>query len=173
MQGVEIIASGGLDEYKIEKLVQGNAPIDCFAVGTAMGVSSDAPALDVAYKLTEYAGEGRLKRSSGKATLPGRKQVFRNEEGGRFAGDEIARYYEERPGRTLLRCVMKAGQRTLEGSELLRMAHSRAQDELARIPPALYSLAPCPEPYPVAISTELTEHERNVRRKINMQQGLP
>ena len=48
-----------------------------------MGVSEDAPAIDLAYKLTEYAGVGRRKLSPDKATLPGRKQVFRIESAAR------------------------------------------------------------------------------------------
>ncbi len=58
LQQVQIFASGGLDEYKIEKLLAAGAPIDGFGVGTAMGVSKDVPSLDIAYKLTEYAGHG-------------------------------------------------------------------------------------------------------------------
>jgi nicotinate phosphoribosyltransferase len=76
---VEIFASGGLDEHEVERLVESGAPIDGFGVGTRMGVSSDAPSLDMAYKLTEYAGRVRLKLAPGKRILPGRKQVFRSE----------------------------------------------------------------------------------------------
>jgi nicotinate phosphoribosyltransferase len=74
---VTIFASGNLDEYRIAELVGAGAPIDAFGVGTAMVVSADAPALDVAYKLTEYNGKPRIKTSQGKLSLPGRKQVFR------------------------------------------------------------------------------------------------
>jgi len=72
-----IFASGSLDEYQIEKLVQAGAPVDSFGVGTHLDVSADAPYLDCAYKLQEYAGNPTRKRSSGKITLPGRKQLFR------------------------------------------------------------------------------------------------
>src|SRR5579864_6596461 len=87
LSDVPIFASGNLDEYRIAELVKAGAPIDAFGVGTAMVVSADAPALDVAYKLVEYRGESRLKTSSEKVTLPGRKQVFRarNAAGGFYA----------------------------------------------------------------------------------------
>jgi nicotinate phosphoribosyltransferase len=87
LNDVSIFASGNLNEYKIEEMVRAGAPIDAFGVGTDMVVSADAPALDVAYKLTEYKGTPRLKTSPGKLTLPGRKQVFRavNAQGGCFA----------------------------------------------------------------------------------------
>lgn len=77
LQDVTIFASGNLDEYRIAELVEAGAPIDAFGVGTAMVVSADAPALDVAYKLTEYSGKPRIKTSQSKLSLPGRKQVFR------------------------------------------------------------------------------------------------
>ena len=74
---IKIMASGGLDEYRIAALLQAGAPIDGFGVGTAIGAANDAPALELAYKLTEYAGEPKMKNSSGKTSWPGAKQVFR------------------------------------------------------------------------------------------------
>ncbi|MFY0583197.1 hypothetical protein ACN28S_60895 [Cystobacter fuscus] len=111
---VRIFASGGLDEDEVARLLADHAPIDAFGVGTAMGVSADAPALDMAYKLVEYAGRGRLKLSTGKVLLPGRKQVFREEEDGVARRDVLARHDEALPGRPLLRRVMHAGRRLVE-----------------------------------------------------------
>jgi len=56
---VRIMASGNLDEFKVEELVRSGAAIDYFAVGTRMGVSSDAPYLDIAYKLVEFNWKAR------------------------------------------------------------------------------------------------------------------
>jgi nicotinate phosphoribosyltransferase len=67
-----------------------------------MAVSSDAPALDIAYKLVEYAGLGRIKLSTGKSTLPGRKQIFRNYCDGLAAQDVIGRHDEDLSGAPLL-----------------------------------------------------------------------
>ena len=92
-------------------LLAAQAPIDGFGVGTQMGVSRDAPALDIAYKLTEYAGRQRTKLSTGKAVLPGRKQVFRIEESGTARYDVIALAGETHPGRALLVEVIHEGQR--------------------------------------------------------------
>ena len=87
---VRIVASGNLDEYAVQELMAVNAPIDSFAVGTHMTTSSDAPYLDCVYKLQEYAGRVSRKRSEGKATWPGRKQVYRHEGGdGRMAHDVL------------------------------------------------------------------------------------
>jgi nicotinate phosphoribosyltransferase len=76
---VAIFASSSLDEDAIASFVAAGAPIDGFGVGTRMGVSADAPSLDIVYKLAEYGGRGRLKLSTGKRLLPGPKQVFRVE----------------------------------------------------------------------------------------------
>ncbi|MFW6200789.1 MAG: hypothetical protein ACOC8K_09455, partial [Gemmatimonadota bacterium] len=98
LDDVEIFASGGLDEHEIEELLDGGAPIDGFGVGTGMGVSRDAPALDIAYKLTSYGGAGRLKLSPGKKILPGRKQIHRIEEDGIAVRDVLARAEPEATG---------------------------------------------------------------------------
>ena len=72
-----IFASGGLDEEELALIARQAAPIDGFGIGTSLTTSFDVPALDCAYKLQEYAGLPRRKRSTGKATWPGRKQVWR------------------------------------------------------------------------------------------------
>jgi len=74
---VHIFASGGLDEFKIEKLVKKGACIDAFGVGTAVGTSADAPYLDIVYKLVRFYDRNIRKLSPGKQTLAGEKQVFR------------------------------------------------------------------------------------------------
>src|SRR5438270_623442 len=76
----QIFASGGLDEYAIADLVAEGAPIDSYGVGTNMGVSADAPTLESVYKLVEYDGRPVMKLSTGKASTPGPKQVFRGAE---------------------------------------------------------------------------------------------
>ena len=108
---LKIFASGGLDEREIGRLLRAGAPIDAFGVGTDMSVSGDAPSLDIAYKLTEYAGTGRMKLSTGKRTLPGQKQVFRESRDGRAVRDVIGRFDETLPGRPLLAPVMRKGRR--------------------------------------------------------------
>jgi len=83
-----LFASGNIDEYKLAELMAEQAPIDGFGIGTRLDTSSDAPYLDCAYKLQEYAGVARRKRSEGKATWPGRKQVYRNyDDNGMMSGD--------------------------------------------------------------------------------------
>jgi nicotinate phosphoribosyltransferase len=162
LEGVEIFASGGLDEWSIRNLVRSGAPIDGFGVGTGMGVSSDAPSLDLVYKLTEYAGKGRLKLSSSKPVLPGRKQVFRMEEEGRAVRDVLARQGEDGPGRPLLRKVMEGGRRTDDGREGLENARRRAREEMARLPERILELETAEPPYQVEVSRALEDHQARV-----------
>src|SRR5574337_587989 len=110
--GIKIFASGNLDENRIHELLAGGAPIDGFGVGTRMNTSADKPYLDCAYKLQEYAGEPRRKRSEGKATWPGRKQVYRNvNAAGRFAEDLLTTADDVQPGVPLLSRIMQEGRR--------------------------------------------------------------
>jgi nicotinate phosphoribosyltransferase len=152
---VEIFASGGLDEDEIARLVSCGAPIDAFGVGTALAVSKDAPALDIAYKLTSYAGQGRTKLSAGKRILPGRKQIFRVEEGGRGVRDILARHDETHPGRPLLRQVMAGGRRLASGEEDLAAARARARTEIALLPERVQENDLADPPYPVEVSPAL------------------
>lgn len=150
---VKILASGGLDEERIAHLLGAGAPLDGFGVGTYMGVSKDAPDCDIVYKLTEYAGQGRLKLSPEKPILPGRKQIFRIEERGCAVRDVIAQADEQLPGRPLLIPVMRAGKR-LEYRDL-EAIRQYTQEQIARLPERIRALAPAQPPYPVELSPAL------------------
>ncbi len=112
-----IVASGNLDEYKIEKLVAAGAPVDAFGVGSNMGVSSDFPYTDVIYKLVEIKEKGKdfvptMKVSEGKSTVPCRKQIFRTfASSGVMIGDEVGLDKEKLSGKKMLRKVMERGKR--------------------------------------------------------------
>jgi nicotinate phosphoribosyltransferase len=83
---VAVFASGGLDEYEIARLLGSGAPIDGFGVGTNFATSADAPTLESVYKLVALGGRPMAKRSTGKATQPGAKQVWRRPG---FGGDVL------------------------------------------------------------------------------------
>jgi nicotinate phosphoribosyltransferase len=152
---VGIFASGGLDEHEVAGLVAAGAPIDAFGVGTKLAVSEDVPSLDMAYKLVEYAGRPRMKLSSGKATYPGRKQVFRCFEDGSMVRDVIGRHDEGLEGEPLLVPVMSGGVRLPAGRVNLEEARAHARRELGRLPGPLRSLAPAEVPYRVDVSPSL------------------
>jgi nicotinate phosphoribosyltransferase len=153
LPGIGIFASGGLDEFSLQSLCRGGAPIDGFGVGTSLTTSSDAPALDCAYKLQEYAGRPRRKRSEGKATWPGRKQVYRRWHGdGTIAADVVARLAEPAKGEALLWPAMRAGRR-VDSLASLTEARAHAAASLARLPAPLRQLEP--GFVPVQISQEI------------------
>jgi nicotinate phosphoribosyltransferase len=167
LQKVRIFASNSLDEYAIERLLACGAPIDGFGVGTHMATSSDAPVLDTAYKLAEYAGQPKLKLSESKATLPGRKQIFRTRSSGKAAAtaaeDTIGLYDEHLPGDPLLVQVMTAGRR-VQPPEPLQNCRDRCRAEVASLPENLLSLTTVESSYPVHLSLGLTRLRDEIRR---------
>jgi nicotinate phosphoribosyltransferase len=169
---VKLFASGGLDEYSLEALVRAGAPIDGFGVGTRIGTSADAPVLDMAYKLVEYAGRPSLKLSEGKATLVGPKQVFRRRDtDGRYCEDRIASADEPLPDdgawAPLLEQVMRGGEKL--SSPLLEDARETHANEMLALPERIRAVDPNGAPrerpdartsYRVAISSILESRQR-------------
>jgi nicotinate phosphoribosyltransferase len=171
LKRVQVFASGSLDEWEIAEMVAAGAPIDGFGVGTRMGVSKDAPDLDIVYKLSAYGGRGRLKLSTGKPVLPGRKQIFRVEENGRAVRDVIARAEEELEGRPLLAEVMRDGRRLPGAVADHNGAREHAARELAKLPVPVRGVAPAEPPYPVAISPALERYQREIAEEVVGRRG--
>lgn len=165
----KIFASGDLDEYKIRRLLARGAPVDDFGVGTKMGVSSDAPSLDVIYKICEVTKEEgvflpAMKLSARKATLPGRKQVFRiYGRGGRYLRDIIGLEHEA-CGEPLLKKVIRAG-KVLQPVRPLSEIREYAARCLDAVPEALRPLEGH-KPYPVALSPGLKRLIAALRREL-------
>ena len=167
LKQVKILASGGLDENSIAAILAAGAPIDAFGVGTSLTTSSDVPALDCVYKLQEYAGLPRRKQSSGKATWPGRKQVWRRYDGDHMCGDVISIESDKQAGEPLLREVMREGRRV--GSKAtLADCRARAAHELSRMPQALRALEPAMI-YPVEVAPALKNLAGEVDRRLARQ----
>jgi nicotinate phosphoribosyltransferase len=169
LTGVTIFASGGLDEFGIQELLEAGARIDAFGVGTKLGVSADAPYLDTGYKMVEYAGRPVLKLSSGKVSLAGTKQVFRlKDDRGLLRKDLIGLHDDSAPeGEPLLQEVMKGGKRLLP-SEPLDLIRKRFLDEFGSLPETYKKLRGA-ERYRVETTPSLQalqdEVTREVRRK--------
>lgn len=154
LQETRIFCSGGLDELAIEELLAAGAPIDGFGVGTSLDVSADAPYLDCAYKLEEYDGIARRKRSAGKSTWPGRKQVWRRRAGdGSVVGDVLGLEGESVEGEPLLHPVLRAGRRVQPPAGLTAL-RAYARRERQRLPAPLHQLRAHGD-YPVTISSRL------------------
>ena len=141
LTSVRILASGDLDEYRIAELLAAGAPIDAFGVGTRMGTSEDAPSLGVVYKLVEDAHGPKLKLAEGKATWPGRKQVFRGDH-----HDVLGLMNEPVDGRPLLAPAI------IEPLDVIR---ERCRASVDALPARLRRLAAADPPYEVRISPAL------------------
>jgi nicotinate phosphoribosyltransferase len=147
--GITIFASGNLDELRLRDLVRAGAPIDGFGVGTRVNTSADAPYLDCGYKLQEYDGVARRKRSVAKATWPGRKQVYRRcDAEGQWQRDVVTLLDDVVEGTPLLQPVMRGG-RLVAPLPSLDESRTRLQRELGRLPAALTGLDPVAPPGPV------------------------
>ncbi|MBY8981029.1 MAG: nicotinate phosphoribosyltransferase [Candidatus Lokiarchaeota archaeon] len=109
---VQIVASSDLNEYKIKKILESNAPIDAFGVGTELATSCDDPTIAGVYKLIEYNNKPKIKISEDKLTYPGKKQIYRiyNKQG-QFIEDFLTLDSEPAPpnSEALLIPVMKKG----------------------------------------------------------------
>ncbi|MGZ8580142.1 MAG: nicotinate phosphoribosyltransferase [Actinomycetota bacterium] len=133
LRDARIFASGGLDELEVHELVRAGAPVDAFGVGTQMGVSADAPYIDSVYKLVEYDGRPVMKLSSAKVSPPGRKQVWRLDDGEH--DDVLTLRDEDRPAGAvpLLEPVMREGRR-LAASPSIAEARRRFERDLDNVP---------------------------------------
>ena len=149
--------------------MQAKAPIDGFGIGTSLTTSSDAPGLDCAYKLQEYASLARRKRSPGKATWPGRKQVWRRYAAdGRMSGDTLSLESDRQIGEPLIKPVMKGGQR-LDRPPLSEIRAATAKS-LASLPDEQRELRPGAQ-YPVAIGAALSSLTEEVDRRQDAAEG--
>ncbi len=152
---VNIFASSGFDEYQIETLLADGALIDAFGVGTKMGVSADAPYIDMVYKLVHFDARNIRKYSPGKVTLAGKKQLFRRKDKeGNFREDIIGKREEHiQNADPLLLKVMENG-RSIVPSESLETIRDRCRRQLKSLP-ADFKKTEIATDYPVSISTEL------------------
>ena len=159
----KIMASGDLDEYRIRELTAAGAPIDAYGVGTQLSTSYDAPSLSAIYKLVELEISGihrfTAKFSDGKPSVPGAKQVFRDE-----ARDVIARIGECGRGEALLRPILLNGT-LIEPLPTIEQSRKLAAESIAKLPAALRQLE-VTEPWPVIYSRELRELIERTRRNL-------
>jgi nicotinate phosphoribosyltransferase len=167
---VRIFASGGFDEFKIQRILEAGARIDAFGVGTRLGVSADAPYLNMAYKMVKYNGRPVMKLSSGKVSLAGPKQVFRQrDEQGIFKRDLIGLDEESvSAAEPLLMPVMKEGRRLL-ASEPLSETQQRFLKEFAQLQEIYKDLQGNPN-YPVEITSRLQALQDQVSKEIRQKE---
>jgi nicotinate phosphoribosyltransferase len=166
LREVKIIASGDLNEYRIDELVKAGAPIDTFGVGTDLVTSRDLPALSVVYKLVETEQQGQVeykaKFSEEKVYWPGRKQVFRFEEDAKYHHDILARSHEEYPRASpLLQPLMQVG-RSIHPRRPAASIRKMVLANLERLPERYHALRGAPE-YSVTKSDDLNHMLEEIR----------
>ena len=166
LKSVKIIGSGGLDEFDLADFTVADVPYDSYGVGTKMGVSADAPWFDIAYKLVEYDERAVLKLSTGKASWPGKKQVFRmRDERGQLQKDVIALREENIPGADpLLQKVMASGEVAVR-CPTLEEIRDNFMGEFKRLSGPIKAIRN-PASYPVEISPQLTKLREEVGRQL-------
>ena len=167
LREVKIVGSGGLDEYDLADFADANVPYDSYGVGTKMGVSADAPWFDMAYKLVESGGRPVLKLSTGKASWPEKKQVFRlRDSEGKLQKDMVALIDEDLPGaEPLLKKVMERGAIT-EALPSLESIRKTFLDEFARLPDAIKPIRN-PAVYPVEFTARLQTLRLEIEKKVS------
>jgi nicotinate phosphoribosyltransferase len=169
-QDVRIFASGDLDEYEIAKLLAKGAVIDSFGVGSALATPSDAPLLNLVYKLVEVDRAGKIqgaaKLTQAKVTYPGRKQVFRySNRDGQYESDRIALDNEPaNGGKPLLVPVMKNGRR-IAPPESIEQLRERCVAELECLPER-YRRIDRKADYPVRYSKQLEKLLDKIRKRV-------
>jgi len=131
-----ILVSGGINEYKIQKILQQKAPVDGWGVGTELVVSADVPYLDCVYKLVEYNGRPVMKLSTKKQTLPMKKQVYREYRDGIIHKDTVACFNEKLEGKPLLKQIIKNGKQVYQFPSL-QETREKALKGLQTLPPDL------------------------------------
>jgi nicotinate phosphoribosyltransferase len=166
MTDIRIFASGNLDEYAIRDLLSNGAPIGGFGVGTKLDTSEDAPYLECAYKLMEYAGTPRFKKSEGKATIPGRKQVFRQLEDKTMVRDVLTVEGDKADGIPLLAKVMSGG-KIISRRQNLKEIAAYTRSQLKALPAYLQRLETTP-PYPVVISPILSSLGHELEQRLGL-----
>ncbi len=175
LSSVRIVASGGLDEYELQWLESARAPIDGYGVGTRLGMSADAPVMDMAYKLVSYDGRPCLKLSEGKAT-PRRSEAGVAPKGERRTVpgvDLVAARDEPAPGpgwEPMLEQVVSKG-RPVQAPPLREM-RLRHQQEMRSLPRELLELETRDARYPVRLSPLLEDRQRRAADDVRRREGI-
>ncbi len=184
---VKIVASNQLDEYMIMKVVENNAPIDIFGVGTRLVTGQPDAALDGVYKLSMINGNPTLKLSEtvDKITLPGLKQVFRFlDNNKKYSVDAVVLEDEDsveeifnksKMGKlvnvkdldhiNMLQPVMHQGKITVNRNSVEEIRETTLQN-LSHLPIQIKKID-SPETYPVGISKKLMKRMNELIEKHN------
>jgi nicotinate phosphoribosyltransferase len=158
LPGVPIIASGDLDEAKIQALQQQGAPIQGYGLGTKLVTGEPVNGV---YKLVEIANKPVMKEATGKVTFPGRKQIYRSWQAGLWQQDCLSLISEPPPpdSQPLLQPILQAGTLSLE------TIRQRTRQSVASLPPIYRHIESPPHPT-VKLSAELVALIEQTRQSV-------
>lgn len=163
---VSILLAGNFDEQRIRKLTDTKTPCTTVVAVTEYMTVSDAPKLEVVYKLSELRYKGRvhysIKLAHGKRHDPGSKQVFRILRRGKIMRDVIG-LVRERLGKPILKPVMRKG-RVRYTFPSLKTIRFHLERQVKQLLPRFLSLTQV-RTYPVARSKKLEQLFHTVKRE--------
>ncbi|MBF2018164.1 MAG: nicotinate phosphoribosyltransferase [Rivularia sp. T60_A2020_040] len=137
LPNVAIFASGDIDEWEIARLKEKNAQIDGYGMGTRLVTGNPVNGV---YKLVEIDGIPVMKQSTGKASYPGRKQIFREFLADKFKVDTLGLVAENYPEKQpLLKLFMKDGKR-LEPPCTIKTIKQQTAASVASLPADILNL---------------------------------
>ena len=140
-----------------------------------MGVSQDAPFVDVIYKISEITDQQgnflpTMKLSQSKTTLPGRKQVYRVcDSRGNFRRDILGLEAEKTEGLPLLKEVVHKGE-IIYTKPTLNKIRDFTKDGLSALAEK-YKRLIRPAVYPVIISRQLKRLARDLSSEVKKRQN--
>jgi nicotinate phosphoribosyltransferase len=169
MPYLKIFGMSNLDEWKVADLERRGAPIDVYGGLTQLLTPVDAPTMELVYKLSEVQHRGtvepKMKTSTQKVSLPGRKQVFRHEKAGRYIADTLSLEEEKLDDTPLLQPIIRQGKLVTKLSTL-KQIHDHFFAEKKKFDPALFSVDKKFH-YPVAVSDALQQLAKKTRENIS------
>jgi nicotinate phosphoribosyltransferase len=159
---IDIFASGDLDEWEIQRLIEAGACCDGYGIGTKL--VTGVPVNGV-YKLVEIDNIPTMKQSNSKLTYPGRKQIFRTLSNHKIHQERLGLATEDAADneQPLLQLVMKNG-KTIQGEESLAAIRQRTANSLASLPNSVRQIDR-PTPIVPEISHQLQSLRQLVAKK--------
>ena len=135
LKSTKIIATGSMDEYKINELINNQkCPIDIFGVGSNLGVSSDTPVLECVYKLVEIENNPVNKLSPNKSYFPYSKQVHRKIDDNLMNHDVVTRSNMVKDGySSMIKNIYEKGE-YIEGTDSINKVRNYVKSQLEQLP---------------------------------------
>ena len=160
---VKIVLSSDLNEYKIHDYTSEGAPVDFYGVGTEMITAKPVAALSGVYKLVEDNTGPRIKLSESKRTYPGKKQVYRIIDDGKYLYDVLELEGKNVEGEPLLMQAVKDG-RLLRKTRPIEEIRSYCHDSVQRLPEEVKKVYAI-KPYELHIGEELQRLTESLTQK--------